>query len=337
MLATLSIVVAVQSALRCGAPIASASSSSSSSSSSREVITALEFDGVLCDSEPEQTRTAWRAARALWPEVCESAAAYAAVPWEAGARRSWANGEWDTLQGVGPDEMPNWLAAKMRLLRPIAGSGYECLLLMRLCADEALAAQENRKKGRGQRPLTPGEITANWSAELREVLLARYGLQQQEAVELYGGAREAWLEDDESSWLAAHRFYPEALDALRDALAGGARTYIVTTKQRRLAQALLRHAGLALDDASIFDGVDRPKPETLCELQATHAGAELRFVDDRAETLRRVANDPRLFGSRLYFAAWGYSNPSQQSQISAFPRVRALATGRELRTVLEGE
>ena len=64
--------------------------------------------------------------------------------------------------------LPNWLAAKVRELHPIVDSGstYQAMLLMRLCADEALAA---RGSGRGQRPLTTGEITTNWRGLCRAV------------------------------------------------------------------------------------------------------------------------------------------------------------------------
>jgi hypothetical protein len=47
-------------------------------------------------------------------------------------------------------------------------TGFESVLLLRLCAEEALAS------GPAKRPLTIGEITANWGPELRETLLERY-------------------------------------------------------------------------------------------------------------------------------------------------------------------
>jgi len=299
---------------RCVAPSASA------------IVTALDFDGVLCDSEPELTRSAWRAAKELWPDMMESVGEYASEPWQAGARRAWAGGEWDQLTGLGEDGLPNWLAAKMRLLRPVLETGYESLLMMRLCADEALVAQRTSS---GQRPLTTGEITANWN-DLRDMLLARYGLKREEAIEAYSAVRDSWLTEDLDSWLQANKFYPGTVAAVSEAMAGGAQIYIVTTKQRRFAQALLHDAGIILDDAAIYGLGSGPKADTLCELQAKHEGARLSFVEDRVETLRLVANDPRLFGCELYFAEWGYSNAEQQAKIAAMPRVRSLATGSDL-------
>ena len=298
----------------------------------RDVVTVLSFDGVLCDSEPEQTRAAWRAALELWPDVMETAAEYADAPWEAGARRSWAKGDWGELQGTGKDGLPNWLAAKVRELHPIVDSGstYQAMLLMRLCADEALAA---RGSGRGQRPLTTGEITTNWP-ELCELLHARYGLSPQDARELYDSTRDAWLDADPGSWLAANRFYPGAIDAVKSALENGAQLRILTTKQLRFVLPLLHDAGLCLDEGLVC-GLDAgSQVDALWQIQSLDPKAQVRFVEDRVDTLRAVANDARLFGTQLLFAEWGYSNPSQQSCIVGMPRVRSLADTKQLKAVL---
>jgi hypothetical protein len=73
------------------------------------LVVALDFDGVLCDSEPELTRTAWRTARALWPSLMEETAALEgtrATPGQLGARKAWAEGSWDELRGNGEDGLP---------------------------------------------------------------------------------------------------------------------------------------------------------------------------------------------------------------------------------------
>lgn len=72
------------------------------------------------------------------------------------------------MQPHSPSRSARWLRAKLRLLRPIVETGFESVLLLRLCAEEALAS------GPAKRPLTIGEITANWGPELRETLLERY-------------------------------------------------------------------------------------------------------------------------------------------------------------------
>ena len=310
---------------RCGRICASASSN----------IFALDFDGVLCDSESELTRSAWRAACELWPDVMARASEMAEEPWRAGARGSWTGGDWEQLQGIGPDDLPNWLAFKMKALRPHVETGYESLLLIRLCVDEALAAQ--RASSSGARPLTPGEIGANWG-DMRDVLLARYALPQQKAIETLGAARDAWIESDPEDWLGANSFYPGVIEAVRAAVAdSSADVHIVTTKQRRFAQELMRSAGLELDDAHIFGLGSGPKVQTLRALQQAHPSSALSFVEDRVQTLRTAANEPSLFGCHLYFATWGYSDSEQRAAAASMPRVRTLSRSDELAELLAGQ
>ncbi len=296
-------------------------------------VVALDFDGVLCDSEPELTRSAWRAACELWPDVMARASEMAEEPWRAGARKAWTGGDWEPQLGIGPDELPNWLAAKMRLLRPQIETGYESLLLMRLCVDEALAAR--RARG-GERPLTPGEIGANWDQEMRDVLLARYALPQQKAIETLGGARDAWIESDLTGWLGANAFYDGVVEAVQEAVDDGTEVYIVTTKQRRFAQELLRSARLHLDDEHVFGLGSGPKVRTLRTLQQAHPSSTLTLVEDRVQTLRTVANEPSLFGCRLVFARWGYSDSEQQAAAASMPRVRTMSRSEELGELLVG-
>ena len=65
-------------------------------------VVACDLNGVLVDSQSEFTRSAWIAARELWPEEFEIASKVelTSKPWRAGARRAWAGGEWGPLQGL---------------------------------------------------------------------------------------------------------------------------------------------------------------------------------------------------------------------------------------------
>lgn len=293
-------------------------------------VVALDFDGVIVDSEPEVTRAAWRATCLLWPDVAGMAAEAEGSPWTAGARKAWAGGEWEPLRGSGPDGLPNWLAAKMRLLRPIVETGYETVLLLRLCVEEA---QMSARSDRAQRPLSVGEIAQAWEPELVDGLLVRFGLSRDEAIRVYGEVRDAWLAKDEAGWLAANSFYDGAIASVRHALeapSSDTRLYIVTKKYHRFAQRLLQSAGVSLPDGDIFALGSGPKTDTLAELQRRHPGCSLAFVEDRAETVRAVARDPRLLGVQLYFARWGYSNDGQNALASSMPRVRALSEPSQL-------
>lgn len=300
--------------------------------STRPVV-ALDFDGVICDSEPELTRSAWRTAVELWPDRMSAAAEL--DPQSAGARRAWVGGDWEGLQGLSDDEegLPIWLAEKMRQIRPCIETGYESVLLMRLCVDEAVASSSGKS---GSRPLTPGEITTNFNPEMRDVLLARYGLRAEEAIQRYSDVRDAWIADDEEGWLSANGFYGGAVDAVRKAVSDGEHElYIVTTKQARFAQALLQSQGIQLADERIFGLGSGPKAKTLSTLAQRHEGSCVSFVEDKVETLRAVANDVSLFSTALYFAEWGYSTAEQQALASSMPRVKSLSTSESLSAVFQ--
>jgi len=242
------------------------------------LIIAFDLDGVIVDSEPELTQTAWRTACRLWPALMEETAGLVATPAQLGARKAWTQGSWDELRGTGDEGLPNWLRAKLRLLRPVVETGFEALLMLRLCAEEAISA------GPRKRPLTIGEMTVNWGPELRETLLLRYGIDEPAAVAAFGATRDEWIAADEAGWLGANGFYEGALDVLREALDSEATVYIVTTKQTRFARQLLCHAGMPVPEESIFGLGSGPKADTLATLRQRHPDATIRFVEDKVRS-----------------------------------------------------
>jgi hypothetical protein len=89
--------------------VQSAARQRTSKLSMSSLVIALDFDGVICDSETELTRTAWRTARELWPSLMEETTALEATkatPGQLGARKAWAEGSWDELRGNGEDGLP---------------------------------------------------------------------------------------------------------------------------------------------------------------------------------------------------------------------------------------
>jgi hypothetical protein len=213
----------------------------------------------------------------------------------------------------------------------VVETGFESLLLLRLCAEEALAS------GPAKRPLTIGEISANWGPELRESLLVRYRIRQEEAVAAFGATRDAWIAEDEAGWLGANGFYDGAIEALQGAMGSdsGTSVYVVTTKQARFADQLLRSQNVYLPEGALFGLGSGPKTNTLASLRQRHPEATLRFVEDKAETIRAAASDPRLFSVKLYFAGWGYSTPEQAALAASMPRVQTLNRARDLASVLQ--
>ncbi|KAI5428647.1 hypothetical protein KIW84_033593 [Lathyrus oleraceus] len=99
-------------------------------------------------------------------------------------------------------------------------------------------------------------------------------------IDLFGKVRDDWLEKDFTGWIQANRFYPGVTDALRFA---SSRVYIVTTKQSRFADALLRElAAITIPPERIYGLGTGPKVEVLKKLQKMpeHQGLtlQLRFL-----------------------------------------------------------
>ena len=294
---------------------------------------------ALVDAEPAAARAAWSAARVLWPEAMEAARSYSDNPRAAGARRAWAGGEWAPLLGEGADGMPKWLAAKMRLLRPLVAAEHEAVLLARLCADEAGVSAA------GARPLSVGEIVASWQDdELCQSLEARYGVSHRAIARQYDAVRDEWRAREPRAWLDSHAVYPGAESALA-ALLGASQlseVYLATAEaEPALAHAALSRTGVAVDEGrmlSVCGGV----ADTLCEVRSRHReseGDEIRisYVDARADALREVAADPRHFGSTsLYFARWGHSTPQASALASLMPRVRCLDAASQMSEAIAG-
>jgi hypothetical protein len=95
--------------------------------SSKAPIVALDFDGVLCNSVGESTRTAYRCIQEHYPEVLQDT-------------------EWDKDPKDG--NPPDWLMFKMRQLRPVVETGYENILLARLMLEDYKAAGGPKLEGR---------------------------------------------------------------------------------------------------------------------------------------------------------------------------------------------
>ena len=298
------------------------------------LVVALDFHGVVMDSEPVMARVAWRTSSRLWPQmVQESAATERVMDESAYVDRRRLGGE--PLRGTddSADEMPNWLRAKMRLLSPIMQTDEDALLLLRLCMDEASSA-DSRK-----RPLTVGEIIANWGSDLKETLQLRYRLQEHEASKACAETRAAWQEDAPSDWAEAHQQFPATLAEMREAVGSSSPTLYFFARSGADAcemQTVLANHGIQLPpECFVTAARAQGKVDALATLRVRHADATLRFVDDCSDSLRAAAADPRLFSLQPFFASWGYSTAQQMSRVAAMPRVRELTSSRELGSVLE--
>jgi len=183
---------------------------------------------------------------------------------------------------------------------------------------------------------TDDALLADFPA-LRDRLLAREGLGRERLQQSFGAIRDRLIAEDEAAWLGWNRFYPGVAPLLSGAIARNP-VYIITTKQERFADLLLRHAGVALPPGRVFGlEVKRSKPEILQDLRARpeHAGATFHFIEDRADTLHDVIAKDDLRPVRLYLVDWGYNTPAQRAEAAATGRIRVVSL-REFAAVLGG-
>ena len=106
----------------------------------------------------------------------------------------------------------------------------------------------------------------------------------------FGATRDAMMEKDLQGWIDANRIYPGIAETVRD-LIDRHEFYVVTTKQARFAEAILRQlAKVDLPPERIFSQAESgaPKSEILELLEQRHPGAAYTFVEDKALTLHKV-------------------------------------------------
>ncbi|KAK9202314.1 hypothetical protein WN944_017524 [Citrus x changshan-huyou] len=232
---------------------------------------ALDFDGVLCDSCGESSLSAVKAAKVRWP------------------------GLFDGVDSV----IEDWIVDQMHILRPVVETGYENLLLVRLLLEMRMPSIRKSSVSEG---LTVEGILENWS-KIKPVIMEDWTENRDALVDLFGKVRDEWMDKDLTTWIGANRFYPGIPDALKFA---SSRIYIVTTKQSRFADALLRElAGVTIPPDRIYGLGTGPKVEVLKQLQKKPElqGMTLHFVEDRLATLRNVIKEPELDGWNLYLVA----------------------------------
>jgi phosphoglycolate phosphatase-like HAD superfamily hydrolase len=228
--------------------------------------------------------------------ICDSARETAVSAWRAG-RELWP--EWDAA------EPPPELVARFLRVRPYLDTGYQAILMMRLLADGL-----------------PDREFAERLEEHCRTWLERLGLGRDDLVRAFGRTRDEWIRADLAGWLGCHALYAGVSEALVQARSC-VELYIVTTKQERFTRALLAAHGIALPAERLL-GLERgrPKEDILSEILAGAGCRPLHFVEDRAETLRRVLAEPRLAAVHLYYAAWGYGTSADLAWARSEPRVR---------------
>lgn len=224
---------------------------------------------------------------------------------------------WRTYQQLWPEdaspEPPAGLAEQFYTVRPVVETGWEMPIVVRSLRLGA----------------TPEQLLADWPTE-RDRRIAEEQRDRAQLSSTLDGLRDQWIREDLRGWLDLHRFYPGTIERVQEAIANGTQVFIITTKEARFAQQLLQRAGLRLDAALIFGkGVKRPKAETLRILRdraiaETGQSPRIWFVEDRLETLLKIAPASDLATVELFLADWGYNTPAARSQAAASDRLNLI-------------
>lgn len=254
----------------------------------------FDFDGVVCDSCDECTVSALRTCQSLGVE-----------------------------NDLSDDAPPQWLMDKMREIRPAIETGWQIPVLLHVFLKQQKAATTEPN---GPPAMSVPEIIENYQ-ELVDDTLDTWGKTEADMIEAFGGVRDAWIQDDLSSWLDINTFYPGVPEALSDCKGKG---ILVTTKQQRFAIALCRHAGVgteALPDDSIYGlGQYKNKADVIFNQMTSggYAPESTHFFEDRWPTLAKCLQDERLEGVRLHLCSWGYCTEAELALAKAEPRVEVL-------------
>lgn len=253
---------------------------------------ALDFDGVICDSCGESSVSAVKAAKVRWPSLFENVSS----------------------------SLESWIVDQMHTVRPVVETGYENLLLVRLLVEIQIPSLRKSSVAEG---LTVDGILESWS-KIKPVIMKEWGEDKDTLVDLFGKVRDEWMDNDLTTWIGANRFYPGVSDALKFA---SSKVYIVTTKQSRFADALLREiGGITIPPERIYGLGSGPKVEVLKKLQKNpdYQGLTLHFVEDRLATLKNVIKEPELDGWNLYLGDWGYNTEKERDEAASISRIRIL-------------
>lgn len=236
----------------------------------KTIVYALDFDGVICDSAIETGISGWKAASQIW-------------------------GDFDT------PEPSLQLIEQFRQVRPVMGTGYEAIALIRMLHDGD----------------TVDSIIKNF-VEKKEKVFAGISLNIDELKQLFGETRDNWIKQDLNDWVIKNPLFPGIADKLRN-LSERSLWYIVTTKQERFVKKILKANNIELADDRIF-GLDRnkPKAEILLELQAKHEDVELCFVEDMLSALLKVVNHGSLDAIKLFLVSWGYNLEQDRRQVGNY-------------------
>lgn len=244
-----------------------------------DVLYALDFDGVLCDSEPESSQSAVRAARFLWGREI----------------------------AVLSDPAPAWLLRALRLTRPVVQTGFENVVLARAFAEGGAGIAG---------AVATRILTTPWQP-LCDSYMESWGVDEKKLVEAFADARNRWIDADESSWSDASRLYPGVSDALNFAAADV--YIVTTKQTEFVERLLARNGVVGIPRERIYGYGSGSKISTLKEIMKKANGRVVEFVEDRYDTLEKASLSLLGLPLSLYLATWGYNTDAEREEADNHP------------------
>ena len=221
--------------------------------------------------------------------ICDSAVETAITGWKAAG----------SIWGEMPKTAPQAMIDQFRLIRPNIETGYEAILAMRLLQlGETIESIDSGYGDKVQALLKEARVTVD---DLKK---------------LFGETRDDWITNDLAGWVNMNPLYDGVATKLRK-FGQKCPWYIVTTKQERFVNQILKANAIELADERIF-GLDRnmSKVEVLKGLLKTHPDQTIYFVEDRLPTLLNVLKNAELASVNLIFAMWGYNSAEDKALAS---------------------
>jgi phosphoglycolate phosphatase-like HAD superfamily hydrolase len=203
------------------------------------------------------------------------------------------------------------VAEKFRELRPLIEVGWELPVLIRALT---LGISTDR-------------MQSSWQ-KIRDRILADSRLSGVKVSQQLDQVRDNWIQQDPSSWLRLHQFYPGVIETLKELPNRGIQPIIITTKESRFVTQLLHEQGVEIASEFVWGKeLKRSKTDSLKQIldRGTKKSPTVWFVEDRLHTLTKVAAQPELEAVKLYLAEWGYNTEAERQAALLQPRIQTLA------------
>ena len=281
----------------------------SAGAGSKNIILALDFDGVVCASSSESSFSSIVAAQRFWPTVCGNIMQQPTTP---------GGSSYAPLTTERADTPFSKIRAAVNELRPIIETGYENMLIVRALYEDY------QRTGL----ISASTILGKWSPTYRDQLLRDYGTNKDEMVAYFGKTRDDLIAEDLSRWVGLNPVYPSVSACMSRLTAEAVDYTIITTKQERFVRAILETNKIQPPPpADIYD-LENPyglKPKVLQALIDKYQPKEIHFVEDRFETLLGVMNTRGLERVQMYLVDWGYNTEQQREEAKRLaPRIQLI-------------